>query len=148
LEAPSSHGSMTTSTNECGKCRCGAEIPEPYEFCSSECKANAPHREINCPRCEGPVCKLDGNGPEKVFTLVYNHRHGSDVGVYKTREAANNAAHQLAYERVNEEWDDEAAKDRFMDEDDACLALDIFDEVEMDRSDYESLEIGETEIRS
>jgi len=82
----------------------------------------------------------------KVFTLTYSHRHGSDVGVYKSKQGAINAAHGLASERT-EEWDDAAGKARFDAEEDYELALDIFDEIEMDRADYESLEISETELR-
>ena len=103
------------------------------------------HREIDCPLCEGPVCKLDGDspcatcegsqviydnrgditgsstieldcpdcsGPEMVYTLTYTHKHGSDVGVYKTRKGAITAALQLATERA-EEWDDEEEWEEF-----------------------------------
>ena len=82
----------------------------------------------------------------KVFTLTYSHRHGSDVGVYKSKQGAVDAAYGLASERT-EEWDDAASKALFDAEEDRELALNIFDDVEMDRADYESLEISETELR-
>jgi hypothetical protein len=154
------------------RCYCGASLPEnggykAYEFCSRECKDAAPHREINCPICVGPVCDLDGDSVivtvpatedsdercfeativDKVYTLTYTHKHGADVGVYKTREGAIDAAHGLADERA-EEWDDEEATARFKAEKNKLDALCIFDEVEAEWAYSEILEISETELRS
>lgn len=106
------------------------------------------HREIDCPLCEGPVCDLDGNGPEKVWTLTYTHKHGSDVGVYKSYEGAFNAAHGLACERV-EEWDEEGScRLHFESLEDRDAQLDYFHEIEGEMSYGEILEISETELRS
>ena len=82
----------------------------------------------------------------KVFTLAYSHRHGSDVDVFGTQQGAIDAAYVLAVERV-EEWDDAPAEAKFKAEKDYALALNIFDEVERERGDYETLEIGEAELR-
>jgi len=101
------------------------------------------HREVDCPLCEGPVCDLDGNGPEQVFTLTYTHKHGSDVGVYRSREGADAAAYGLATERV-EEWEDEGQKAKFTAMDDRDEALDYFHEVEMEWAYSENLEVIET----
>jgi hypothetical protein len=117
----------------------GDDLPWP--------KGSENHREIDCPSCEGPVCDLDGNGPEMVFTLTYTHKHGADVGVYKTREGALAAAYGLAFER-SEEWDDEEATARFKAEEDKVEALCIFDDVEANWAYSEILEISETELMS
>ena len=109
------------------------------------------HREIDCPLCEGPLCDLDGDGPnppkETVFTLTYTHKHGSDVGVYKTYKGAADAAYGLASERV-EEWDDEEQKAEFAAFGDEEVALYYFHDVEMECSYGEILEITRTELQS
>lgn len=109
------------------------------------------HREIDCPLCEGPLCDLDGDGPnppkEIVFTLTYTHKHGSDVGVYRTYKGAADAAYGLASERV-EEWDDEEQKAEFAAFGDEEVALDYFHDVEMECSYSEILEITKTELQS
>ena len=83
---------------------------------------------------------------DKVFTLTYIHKHGSDVGVYRTREGAEDAAYGLALERA-EEWDDKEATARFKAED-RDGAFDIFQEVEMEMAYGEILEVTETELRA
>jgi hypothetical protein len=104
------------------------------------------HKEIDCPVCPGPVCVKDGNGPEMVFTLTYTHKHGADVGVYRSREGAESAAYGLADERA-EEWDDKEDTARFKAEENHDLAFDIFQEVEGEMAYGEILEIIETELR-
>ena len=86
------------------------------------------------------------NKPETVFTLTYRHRHGVDVGVYRSEAGAINAAHQLAFER-SEEWENEEDKERFQAEEDTLEALNIFDDIEMGFCDSESLEILEAQLR-
>ena len=81
----------------------------------------------------------------KVYTLLYSHRHGTDVSVYNSKESATFAAYRLASERT-EEWEDAEGKARFDAEKDYEDALTIWDEVEMDRANFESLEISETEL--
>jgi hypothetical protein len=81
-----------------------------------------------------------------VFTLTYTHKHGSDVGVYRTREGAEDAAYGLALERA-EEWDDKEDTARFKAED-RDGAFDIFQEVEGEMAYGEILEINETELYS
>jgi hypothetical protein len=90
--------------------------------------------------------ELGAKVTEMVFTLVYTHKHGSDVGVYKTREGAEDAAYGLALERA-EEWDDEEDTARFKAED-RDGAFDIFQEVEGEMAYGEILEINETELYS
>lgn len=89
-------------------------------------------------------CKI----PEMVFTLTYTHKHGSDVGVYKTREGADAAAYGLACERV-EEWDEEGAcRLHFESLEDRDEQMDYFHEIEGEMSCGELLEINETELQS
>lgn len=93
---------------------------------------NPPHEDAKAHPC--PDCI--------VFVCLYTHKHGIDVGVYRTHEAALDAAYCLALERVAETWeDDDRAK--FNDLPDRQAALALFHEVELEWNYSEHLEILE-----
>jgi len=103
--------------------------------------------ELQAARMEYMADKPDSPVPARVFIVTYTHKHGGDVGAYRTREGAINAAHQLAFERVTQEdkWDAEDVE-RFQNTEDAEEAIDIFNTVEQDWSYGENLEITEAPL--
>ena len=82
-----------------------------------------------------------------IYIITYQHKHGLDVGVYKTEKGALKAAHQLAYDQVDGSWDDEDQKKEFLTEEDPALALQIFHEVEGETSYGEVIEIISTTLQ-
>lgn len=115
-----------------------------------DCPSCATHREVGCPVCPGPVCVKDGNGPEMVYILTYEHKHGSDVGAYRTREGAVAAAYGLAAARVEEDrWeacDTSSDRAKFEAFDDLEAAVDFFNTAELEWNYSESLEITESKL--
>jgi len=109
------------------------------------------HREINCPICPGPICKLDGSvAPDygdKVYVLTYTHKHGEDHAVHITYEGALKAAYALADERVDESWCDSENEAKFKGIEDKTAALAFFHDIENETSYGEILEIYETPLR-
>ena len=75
-----------------------------------------------------------------VWICTYTHKHGTDVGAYRTEAGAWKAAWQLANERVDESWDEED-KARFKVIDNSIEALDLFHDIEGNISYGESFEI-------
>lgn len=79
---------------------------------------------------------------ETVYVCLYTHKHGVDVGVYGSPEAALFAMHLLAKERA-EDWDDEGDTAKFLSFEDKQEALDFFHEIEGDIMHGERLEVYE-----
>lgn len=113
------------------------------------------HKEIDCPTCEGPVCDLDGDSPsqpqpEPVFVLVYEHKHGVDFSVHRSREGAVEAAYGLAAARIEEDrWEEcntDKARAEFEAFEDLEAAVDFFNIQELEWNYSESLEIRESVI--
>jgi hypothetical protein len=105
------------------------------------------HKEIDCPVCPGPVCVKDGAGPDMVYILTYEHKHGSDVSAYRTRQGAVSAAYGLAAGRVEEDrWEDDGARAKFEAFEDLEAALGYFHEVELEWNYSENLEITESRL--
>jgi hypothetical protein len=105
------------------------------------------HKEIDCPVCPGPVCVKDGAGPDMVYILTYEHKHGSDVSAHRTRDGAVANAYGIACARVEEDrWEDGDARAKFEAFDDLEEALGYFHEVELEWNYSESLEITESKL--
>lgn len=82
--------------------------------------------------------------PKPVFILLYTHKHGEDVSVYRTLEGATSAAFELACQRADEgRWHDEE-KARFDAAETPEEALGIFHEIELNYNYSECLEITES----
>jgi hypothetical protein len=82
-----------------------------------------------------------------VYILTYEHKHGSDVSAYRTRQGAIRAAYGLAYSRVEEDrWEDGDARAKFDAIDDFEEALAYFHEVELEWNYSEGLEITESQL--
>lgn len=84
------------------------------------------------------------SNPE-VFVLLYEHKHGTDVSVYRTHEGAVASAYGIACSRVEEdrwnEGDDGECRAKFEAFDNLEAALDYFHEVEMESAYSEYLSI-------
>lgn len=79
-----------------------------------------------------------------VHVCLYSHKHGVDVGVYKTTKALEASVASIMQERV-EDWDgDDQAKYRKFRSFDKKLAL--FHEVEQNISYGETLELFERTV--
>lgn len=146
----------------CGTCGGEGEIYDNHgdihgnSTTSEPCTECSVHREIDCPVCNGPLCELDGDGPnppnesEEVFVLLYEHKHGSDVSVYRTRDGAVASAYGIACNRVEEdrwnEGDDGEGRAKFEAFEDLEAAIDFFNTTELEWSYGESLEIRESQL--
>lgn len=85
---------------------------------------------------------------ETVFVCEYHHKHGCDIGVYRTEKGATDGAHALAAEQVSSAWDDVDTR-RFWETTESKgheEAIDLFNELENEVSQGERLEISESEL--
>jgi hypothetical protein len=67
------------------------------------------HREIDCPACPGPVCELDGDGPnpqpETVHVVLIQGKHISPLeaaSAFKTHDAAARSVSTYILEDVQD----------------------------------------------
>jgi hypothetical protein len=81
-----------------------------------------------------------------VYVCIYTHKHGIDVGVYRTEEGAYAVAQQLAAERVKQSWEDEEQRVEFQAAATPGDALDVFHDVERDYAYGETIEILAREL--
>lgn len=83
-----------------------------------------------------------------VFTITYHHRHGTDVSVFRSEAGAQRIAAQLAFDRFQEDmWSDEdRARFKALDDGDDVGALDLFQEIEDNLHDGETIEIKQTAL--
>lgn len=82
----------------------------------------------------------------QIYTCIYTHKHGVDVAAYRTEAGAYKVAWQLANDRVDESWDDEAEVAKFKVIDNAADALGYFHEVELEVAYGESFDISGSEL--
>ncbi len=79
-----------------------------------------------------------------VWVIVYTHKHGVDVSVFKTYKAAIKVAREWAAQSVEDGcWDSEDIA-KFKSTKDNTVAVDFFNEVELGWSYGENIEVQES----